>query len=784
MKTFLMLAAIAVINLSYAQTIYVSPAGDDGNSGNLESPVRTFQKGADLAKQNGVSVVEFEGGEYIFSSTVVLDATYSGIAFRAKNGETAVFSSLVQITDFTQYDNNIMRAPLPAGINHVRYLQDLSENWLERSATDIFSTTEEAGGEDNGCIECNNYTESTQEDMSNIRYPNSFDTPNWGMAAQYDLRANTLPWGLDILPISSVDEVQSRIFTSVPGLYDLRVDGSGEITPKAWVLNSIDGINEPGEWASIDGEIYLYPSSGIDDIYVPRLTELIRIDAGGDGNTWDGDPVRNITFDGITFTGGDFRIMDSEDITAQHDWMVVDQPDGLLRIRNAESVTIQNCTFTKSGGTGIRVDRFGQNHKINSNNLSYLGRGGINIAGRGPGYGDVSRNNEISYNHLEYIGMEAWASVAIMLDNSSNNHVHHNYIANTYFTGMAVVGPRQLMFAAWVEGADDFYIGREFHFYEIEPSIVDFMNANGGVLEGSREAMQFVYNYDNLIEENAFIDVCTGQEMFINGAFYISGSQKAPDGEPVKTNTVNRNYFYDSFDHSYNDYVIYSDSDQEDLTLTGNMVLGVKNAGNDPEPLPIISADIMWAEGEFMAAGTLRINAHVTENSTFCSDECDHIITQNPASVIEIGTVIDGIGADPGLINQYQRMLLVICSPTDTWPQIASMPGIDIMQNRLVQIINGLGGEVLECGSDIPLSIDKSFVTNSIKIFPNPTANRITLNPSSNIEAFLFDNSGRYIKSYVNPESIDLSKLKNGIYFLQVYHHSGELLQIEKIVRK
>jgi len=66
------------------------------------------------------------------------------------------------------------------------------------------------------------------------------------------------------------------------------------------------------------------------------------------------------------------------------------------------------------------------------------------------------------------------------------------------------------MFAAWAEGADSFYGGREFHFHELEPSVVQFMADNGGVLDGSQEAMRFVYYFDNRIEENALIDVCTG----------------------------------------------------------------------------------------------------------------------------------------------------------------------------------------------------------------------------------------------------------------------------------
>ena len=67
-------------------------------------------------------------------------------------------------------------------------------------------------------------------------------------------------------------------------------------------MNTLKGINTPGEWASLNGKIYLYPKSGTSDIYVPQLTELIRIDDGTvDGNANVTSPVTDITFDGLTF---------------------------------------------------------------------------------------------------------------------------------------------------------------------------------------------------------------------------------------------------------------------------------------------------------------------------------------------------------------------------------------------------------------------------------------------------------------------------------------------------
>jgi len=210
-------------NSVQGQSVFVSPTGNNSNAGtSAANPLRTFQAGADLARTLGSgTTVEFANGQYGFDQTVVLDASYSGLTFQAAPGATPVFSSLTQVTGWTPYsgNSNIMVADLPAGISHVRYLQDASENWLQRSAGARFSTTELAGGDDGGCIECNNYTQSTQPDMSNIQY--SGPAIDWSKASQYDLRASTLPWHQEILPIASYNSGASRIQTAVPGLYDL-----------------------------------------------------------------------------------------------------------------------------------------------------------------------------------------------------------------------------------------------------------------------------------------------------------------------------------------------------------------------------------------------------------------------------------------------------------------------------------------------------------------------------------------------------------------------------------
>lgn len=104
-------------------------------------------------------------------------------------------------------------------------------------------------------------------------------------------------------------------------------------------------------------------------------------------------------------------------------------------------------------------------------------------------------------------------------------------------------------------------------------------------------------------------------------AAYMSGFQKN------QRNSFRCNYIYDSFDHSSNDYAWYNDMDQDTCELTGNMVNGVKSAGNQPETAPLILTFAGWAESDGEATGSTVLLANVSIHCSFCdNDECTHTL--------------------------------------------------------------------------------------------------------------------------------------------------------------
>jgi len=486
-------------------------------------------------------------------------------------------------------------------------------------------------------------------------------------------------WNAQVLPVTSINSSTRRMSVGTPSHYSL-VDGIDDLRTEVWLLNSIEGINKPGEWASLDGKIYFYPVSGTDDIYVPRLQELIRIDAGGDGNMWQGTPVQNIHFSDITFTGTDYRISEAADVMAQHDWQMVDVPEGLIRLRNVSNISIKNSIFTKAGSDAIRLDRYAQNVVIDNCEFSYLGKGAVLMSGRGPGYGDVNNHNSISNSRFKQTSRIKWDAAAVHIDQSSANTIKQNFFEDIPLSAIIVSGNREGNIAE--RSADP--INRDFHFAEIRPDLID--NWQGSSAE--------FYDHDNLVEENTFRAVHIGTpEMipavsatapgFTNGMIYTTGRKKGA------TDTFRKNYFYDvdaqpTFSHTW---VILGDGHEDYLDFHQNMVFNLSQTNGFEDP-PMMSNNCNLTGG-------CRANANIKFQSTYSSMECD--VCQNTAYD---GNVDFDVGTPSGqakYLPEYQEMWSLLCPGILPAPKSGDLKGANEIQRNLANEIIKLGGIVPSC---------------------------------------------------------------------------------------
>jgi len=250
-------------------------------------------------------------------------------------------------------------------------------------------------------------------------------------------------WVSNILPIKSVDMEKRRVTTTVPGTYNLSLSVNKAVDSR--IENSLALLDEPGEWM-VDRRtdtLYLWPptAKSKEEIEIPILTELIRIEGEIDYSGPKDTPVRHLVFKGLTFVHGDrFPWSGNTGWGIQHDWDQFDAPNAMLRFRGAESCAVHDCRFLNAGSTGLRLDLHAQKNKIVGNRFDDLGGTGILLAGYGPGTKDVNRNNIVENNHISKIGQSYWGSPGIFVWQSGENRVANNLVHDTPYNGMVISG--------------------------------------------------------------------------------------------------------------------------------------------------------------------------------------------------------------------------------------------------------------------------------------------------------------------------------------------------------
>ena len=541
---------------------YVAPYGDDSNPGTKQKPFATLSRARDAIRElkkkrpKGDITVRIRGGTYRFTETVVFGLEDSGsedqvITYAAYTGERPIFTSGVHVTGWqpiTSSDpgwdylppsarNKVYVADIPGGLVLIRNLVDRNENWLERARMDVTSdldTTWDAHPAEMW---------DSPEEKNRIEFYRSMERLSNADSA-LDLRIYPTTFNMNLLPVDSIHDNQLR--TIVPGTYRLTPTGEeewNEVYELCWIENLLEGLDEPGKWVcnTKTNKVYLWPKSGTSNIYAPRLIELIRVE--GDIDYWGptDDPVRYINFEGITFTNGDRAEWEEGDAGIQHDWGMADKSNALLRFRGAENCTVENCTFKKSGGVGVRFDLHAQNNTVSNCLFEYLGYEAIQFCGYGIGKKDVNKNNKFVHNEIHHIGQIKWDSPAIIVWNSGYNHIAHNYIHHCPNKAVLLSAPRNRAFtkdcpmreqawgmARWDEVGDEAHANVIYNEWRVD--VNDEVCAPYRYLRG------------NIVEKNILHDISEGMWGDI---FYVTATASALN-PPNDYNKIISNYIYNS----------------------------------------------------------------------------------------------------------------------------------------------------------------------------------------------------------------------------------------------
>ena len=434
------MAVFLAATAAYGLDVYVAPTGNDSSSGTSGQSVATLGRARDLLRNSGClgkepCTVWMAEGEYVLKQSFTLDSRDSGrleapVRYRSLEGQSArlIGGRSLKAEDFVPViaPATLKRIQLAArdhvleldleklGIQHMnRYADKFTDNGgiielfvnnkrlpISRypnrfGAMTMKQVLVNGGGQEKPGDWRVYYNTGTAEQKRALEKgpsrPGVFQYQEKHQAA-HEHWANVLDrgvwlkgywrvvWQNETVRVAAIDVKAKTVTLSVPVSHGIgnkyqRPAGSGEEI--YWVMNLLEEVDQPGEWAIdfVDKKLYLYPPVDLHraDILVSDM----------DAPIIDLQETRFVTLRGLIVEGS--------------------LNDG-IRIHGGHSNAVEGCTVRNVAKYAVRVEG-GTHHKVRSCDLYALGAGGVTLSG-----GDAHvtprkpANHEVTNNDIHHFG--------------------------------------------------------------------------------------------------------------------------------------------------------------------------------------------------------------------------------------------------------------------------------------------------------------------------------------------------------------------------------------------
>ena len=438
-----------------ALNYWVATDGDDQGSGSFDDPFLTLQHARDVvhaswARKVGKIYVNIRGGVYQLDETLSLDAGDSGaygaeVVYQAAPNENVVISGGEQIRGWTLYDSglNIWEAKVNTS-NMPRQLYVNGERAVRARTPDY-----------------PNYYVPT---ATGYEYEYLFGSdpqipPVWENPDAVEAVTST-QWKMMRCPVSSVEN-GSNVIMQNPGWENANVfPYPWNFHLLNWWENAYEFLDEPGEWYLNQGtqKLYYIPREGEDmsraEVVLPVLEKLVE----ATGDVYDHlsfVQFKNLNFqyatwyepnspNGYVADQSGFRLEGSghESNIIGHDPDTVATP-GNLDFEYAQNITFGNNTFEHLGSVALNFGTGSQDNTISGNTFRDISAAAIQMGGNAAEdhhpqyYPQLTINNHIADNLIEYVGQEYYDAPGIYIGFTTGTIAEHNTISHVPWTGIA-----------------------------------------------------------------------------------------------------------------------------------------------------------------------------------------------------------------------------------------------------------------------------------------------------------------------------------------------------------
>lgn len=410
MKLILYLAtaisAMGIIETSAQSVIFVSPEGDDNNSGTLEYPFKSISKAQYKARElDGDICIYLREGEYRIDNPIVFtpdDGNDSkSLTLSSYNNEHVSIngSDPVVIGKWEPYKDNILKTTVKLDFPVDMLIVNGKIRHMAR-----FPNYDPDGVRFNG-------TSSSATAPERVK---SWKNPEGGFL--HVMHAHD--WGDFHYRITGKDNTGNLLLEG--GHQNNRK--SGLHPDNRMVENIFEELDCPEEWYynASESSLFYYPASQEDVTMsyfeVPRLKHLVEFRGSMT------EPVKNITIRGIEFCNTARTFMEKYEPLLRSDWTIY--RGGAIILEGTENCHLENLHFHNLGGNAVFFSYYNRQSGVTKSHFNNIGASAVCFVG------DPEAVRSPAFEYNEYVSLE---DMDTMIGSKSDNYpedceVHDNLI--------------------------------------------------------------------------------------------------------------------------------------------------------------------------------------------------------------------------------------------------------------------------------------------------------------------------------------------------------------------